>query len=158
VLLAKKVDAVVGVYWTWERIQAEMRGDPVNVMRVERWGAPNYCELILITNQKTIQSSPALVRGVVQAMQHGYAEAEAHPALAWNALVTGDASLRKQKSLVTQSIVLLRGAVLDAPTIGYQNGAQWRTYAAWLMKNKMLSKPANVQAAFTNQFLAPRVR
>ena len=44
-LLSKRVDAIVGVYWTWEAIQAQMKGHPVNTMRVERWGVPNYCEL-----------------------------------------------------------------------------------------------------------------
>jgi len=155
---AKTVDPVVGVYWTWERIQAEMRGDPVNVMRVEKWGAPNYCELVLVANEKTISSRPTLVRGVVQSMQHGYARAEAHPTLAWQSLLAGDGTLRKQKALVTHSVVLLRGAVLDAPTIGYGNAAQWRRYAAWLATNHMISRPVNADAAFTNSFLAPNIR
>jgi ABC-type nitrate/sulfonate/bicarbonate transport system substrate-binding protein len=157
-LLSKKVDAVVGVYWTWERIQAEMRGIRVNVMRVERWGVPNYCELVLVTNTRTIATNPGLVRSMVQAMQGGYADAEAHPLLAWRSLVTADATLRKQKALVTRSIVLLRGAVLDAPTIGYQNPTQWRTYAAWLAAHRMIAKPVNAQVAFTNRFLAPHVK
>jgi putative hydroxymethylpyrimidine transport system substrate-binding protein len=55
-LLAKKVDAVVGVYWTWEAIQAREKGYPVNVMRVEKWGVPNYCELVLIASEKTIRT------------------------------------------------------------------------------------------------------
>jgi putative hydroxymethylpyrimidine transport system substrate-binding protein len=157
-LLTKKVDAVVGVYWTWERIQAEMRGLPVNVMRVERWGMPNYCELVLITNNKVIKNAPSLVRGVVHAMQRGYALAEARPVVGWQALVAGDATLRKQRSLVTRSEVLLRGAVLDAPTIGYQNPGQWRHYASWLATNKLITKGVETVTAYTNEFLAPGIK
>jgi putative hydroxymethylpyrimidine transport system substrate-binding protein len=157
-LLTKKVDAVVGVYWTWERIQAEMRGYPVNVMRVERWGVPNYCELDLITNDKVIKNAPGLVRGVVHAMQRGYAMAEAHPAAGRKALVSADATLRKQGSLVTRSEVLLRGAVLDSPTIGYQNPSQWRRYAIWLKANGLLNKSVETVTAYTNQFLASGVK
>jgi putative hydroxymethylpyrimidine transport system substrate-binding protein len=152
-LLAKKVDAVIGVYWTWEQLLAEKQGQPVNVMRVEKWGVPNYCELVLVTNNSTIAQAPALVHGVVGALQQGYAQAEANPQFAWQALARADGSLRNKKALVEHSIILLRGAVLGARTIGYQSPAQWKRYAAWLAANKLIPHAVNADAAFTNRFL-----
>lgn len=155
-LFSKRVDAVVGVYWTWEAIQARMKGHPVNVLRVEKWGVPNYCELVLVTSEKTIKTRPAFVRNTVQAMQQGYAYAEAHPDYAWQALNAQDKTL--DRALVLQSLRLLRPVVTGAPTIGNQDLAQWRHYAAWLYANKLISSPVDAAKAFTNRFLRPGVR
>lgn len=155
-LLTKKVDAVVGVYWTWEAIQAQERGRPVNVMRVERWGVPNYCELVLIANETTVRTRPGFVRATVQALQRGYAYAAAHPAAAWQALHARDKTLDRR--LVLTSLNLLRPVVRDAPTVGYQNAAQWRRYEAWLAKNRLIDGATDATRAFTNRFLKAGVR
>jgi putative hydroxymethylpyrimidine transport system substrate-binding protein len=155
-LLSKRVDAIVGVYWTWEAIQAQMKGYPVNTMRVERWGVPNYCELVLVTSNSVVRNQPALVRNTVQAMQQGYAYAESHPEAAWNALHAADKTL--DRAVVLPSLRLLRPVVTGAPTIGWQNGTQWRFYARWLTTNKLISGNPDVSHAFTDKFLQPGVR
>jgi len=157
-LLARKVDAVVGVYWTWEAIQAREKGYPVNVMRVERWGVPNYCELVLVASEGTIRSRPELVRSTVQALQQGYAYAEKDPQAGWNALAAADKTLARQRGLVVGSLALLRGAITDAPTIGNQNRPQWVHYERWLAANKLIQGLTNAGTAFTNQFLRPGIR
>lgn len=155
-LLSGKVDAIVGVYWTWEAIQAQMKGHPVTTMRVERWGVPNYCELVLVASNATIHAQPALVRNTVQALQQGYAYAEAHPQVAWNALHAADRTL--DRALVLRSLQLLRPVVTGASTIGAQNAAQWRYYARWLTTNRLISGNPDVAHAFTNRFLQPGIR
>jgi putative hydroxymethylpyrimidine transport system substrate-binding protein len=157
-LLAKKVDAVVGVYWTWEAIQARAKGYPVNVMRVEHWGVPNYCELVLVASEKTIRTRPAFVRATVQALQQGYSLAEKNPQAGWQALAAADNTLARQRTLVVDSLTLLRGAITDAPTIGYQNGAQWSRYEHWLTANKLIPGSTDARLAFTNQFLRAGIR
>ncbi len=155
-LLGGRADAIVGGYWNWEAIQAALKGHPVNVMRVERWGVPNFCELVLITHEQTIHSRPAFVRDVVVAMQKGYAYAEAHPTSAWQALHAQDKTL--DRTLVMKSLMLLKPVVTDAPTMGYQDPAQWRAYAAWLWANRLIAKPVKASQAFTNQFLQSGIR
>lgn len=157
-LLAGKVDAVEGVYWTWEAIQARMKGDPVNVIRLEKWGFPNDCELVLIANDHTIATRPRFVRDVVAGMQQGYAYAAAHPVGAWRALTAGDASLKHQHTLVIDSLELLAPIITDAPTIGFQNGSQWRAYAHWLAANHLIASQINADQAFTNRFLQAGIR
>ncbi|HZU14415.1 MAG TPA: ABC transporter substrate-binding protein [Chloroflexota bacterium] len=155
-LLSRRVDAVVGVYWTWEAIQARMKGYPVNVMRVERWGVPNYCELVLVASERTIRAQPIFVREVVQSLQQGYADAAAHPLAAWTALHRADAAL--SRPLVLRSLELLGPVETDATTVGYQDPRQWEAYAAWLWANHMISRPVAADVAYTNQFLQPHVR
>jgi ABC-type nitrate/sulfonate/bicarbonate transport system substrate-binding protein len=155
-LLSKRVDAIVGAYWTWEAILAQMKGQPVNTMRVERWGVPNYCELVLVTSNSMVHTQPALVRNTVQAMQQGYAYAESHPEAAWNALHAADKTL--DRAPVLQSLRLLRPVVTGAPTIGWQNASQWRFYARWLTSKKLISGNPDAAHAFTNRFLQAGVR
>lgn len=155
-LLSKRVDAVIGVYWTWEAIQAQLKGFPVNVMRVERWGVPNYCELVLVANDRTIRTRPAYIGNVVHAMQQGYAYAAAHPAAAWQALHARDKTL--EPGLVLRSLRLLRPVVTDASTVGYQSPTQWQHYADWLFANKLVPDRINASSAFTNRFLLRQVR
>ncbi|MGI8824142.1 MAG: ABC transporter substrate-binding protein [Chloroflexota bacterium] len=154
-LLSKKVDAIVGVYWTWEAIQARQRGYAVNVMRVERWGVPNYCELVLVVSERTIRTRPGFVRATVQALQKGYRLAEARPEIAVRSLSVADRTYSKgrNKALVLESIRLLRSVVGSARTIGYQSPPQWRHYAGWLARNKLIDGRVDARAAFTNQFL-----
>lgn len=154
-LLSGRVDAVVGVYWTWEAIQARMKGYPVNVLRVERWGVPNYCELTLIASRSTIRSRPALVRATVQGLQQGYAYAEAHPQAGWAALHAADKTLNR--SLIVQSIRLLRSAVVTGPTIGYLDPAQWQRYSRWQQAHGLIGTAVDGSAAMTDRFLAPHV-
>ena len=40
-LISRRVDAVVGAYWTHESILLENQGHPVHIMRVEEWGVPD---------------------------------------------------------------------------------------------------------------------
>jgi putative hydroxymethylpyrimidine transport system substrate-binding protein len=155
-LLSKRVDAIVGVYWTWEAIQAQMKGHPVNTMRVERWGVPNYCELVLVTSNSVLHNQPALVRNTVQALQQGYAYAESHPEAAWNALHAADKTL--DHALVLQSLRLLRPVVTDAPTVGWQSGTQWTYYARWLLSKKLINGNPDASHSFTNKFLQRGVR
>jgi putative hydroxymethylpyrimidine transport system substrate-binding protein len=154
-LLSGRVDAVVGVYWTWEAIQARMKGYPVNVLRVERWGVPNYCELTLIASQKTIRTRPALVRATVRGLQQGYAYAEAHPNAGWAALHAADRTL--SRSLIVRSINLLRSAVVTGRTVGYMDPTQWQRYARWLSAHGLVSAPVSGRAAMTDRFLEPDV-
>jgi putative hydroxymethylpyrimidine transport system substrate-binding protein len=156
-LLGGKVDAVVGVYWTWEAILAQERGRPVNVMRVEKWGVPNNCELVLIAGETTIRNRASLVRAVVAGMQDGYAYASAHPRDAWAALHAADPALKSAVPIL-RSLALLDPVITGASTIGYQDATQWRHYAAWLYANKIVSRAVDSAAAFTNDFLLPHIR
>lgn len=155
-LLSKRVDAIVGGYWNWEAVQAQLKGRPVNVMRLEQWGVPNYCELVLITNTHTITGNRSLVRDVVQSLQQGYAYAETHPTVAWAALHQQDKTLDQR--LVLRSLTLLKPVITNVSTLGLQNGTQWQVYATWLSSHKLISGKVNASQAFTNQFLKSGVR
>ena len=49
-LIAEKVDAIIGAYFTHESIALENQGHPVNVLRMEEWGVPDYYELVFYSS------------------------------------------------------------------------------------------------------------
>ena len=74
-LIGEKVDGVVGAYWTHESINMENIGYPVNVMRMEEWGVPDYYELVLVTSEDYLSENEDVAERFVRAIKRGYEEA-----------------------------------------------------------------------------------
>jgi putative hydroxymethylpyrimidine transport system substrate-binding protein len=151
-LLAGRVDAVEGVYWTWEAVELRLSGHPVRVFHIEQFGVPNYDELVLVTSDHLIRTDPGLVRRFVAATVQGYAYAHAHPQAAASLLLRQVPHLSAR--LVRQSLALLASAFdYRVPQVGYLNPAQWRRYARWMQDHGLLSPRLNPASAFTDAFL-----
>lgn len=153
-LLSGKVDAIVGAYWTNEAIQIEQQGDPVNVMRMENWGVPDFYELVLVTNENMIKNHPEIVRGFVHAVQKGYQAALADPQGAIDLLIKANGPTVDEK-LARAGVKLLaplwKG---NAPEVGWQSPQKWNKFADWLAAQGLIKKGAPTEGiAFTNQFL-----
>jgi len=58
-LTAKKVDAVMGPFKTYETVTMAHKGYEVGYFELEKWGIPDYDELIFITNKKNMQKNQA---------------------------------------------------------------------------------------------------
>ncbi len=155
-LLHHQVDAVEGVYWTWEAVQLREQGYKVNVLHLEQVGVPTYDELVLVTSQRLAASDPALVRRAVQVIQRGYAFAAAHPAQAGQDLLKETTGLSPR--LVRASLKLLAPAFdYRVPTVGYQSPSQWRAYLAWMRARHLIQGKVAVDQAMTDAYLAPKV-
>ena len=78
-LIGKKVDAIIPAYSVYEAISAENKGFPVNIIRLEQYGVPDYYEFILVTTEDKIAKNPELVQHFVKAVKRGYEDAIANP-------------------------------------------------------------------------------
>ena len=67
-LIAEKVDAIIGAYFTHESIALENQGHPVNVLRMEEWGVPDYYELVMVTSEEYLISKPKVVEKFTRAV------------------------------------------------------------------------------------------
>src|SRR5690606_27050649 len=95
-LIGRKVDAIIGAYWVHESILAELEGHPVNIMRVEDWGVPDFYELVLVTSDGVAQEQPDLVRRFLRATARGYVDAAADPQRALDVLVKANPETRRE--------------------------------------------------------------
>ena len=85
-LVARKVDAVV-TFWNAEGVALRQRGLRTREFRVDRFGAPRYPELVLVTTRKTLSRRRDLVHDTVAALADGTNEALARPDLAVREIV-----------------------------------------------------------------------
>ncbi|MSP79281.1 MAG: pyrimidine biosynthesis enzyme [Dehalococcoidia bacterium] len=151
-LLSKRVDAFVGGYWTHENLLIEHLGQQVNVMRMEQWGVPDFYELVLVTNEKTIKERPDAVRKLVRALVRGYNDAGGNLNEALDTLVQTHPEV--DKGMEDRGIRLLAPMWTDgAPSFGWQTAERWRSYAAWMQSQKVVEKPVDPDKAFTNSFV-----
>ena len=58
-LTAGKVDAVMGPFKTYETVEMDHRGYEVSYFELEKWGIPDYDELIFVTSLKTMKKNQA---------------------------------------------------------------------------------------------------
>ena len=151
-LISGTVDAVVGAYWTHESILAENEGYPVNIMRMEEWGVPDFYELVMVTSEDTLSERPDVVERFVRAVRRGFEDAMKDPQEGVDAL------LRGTRDEVDEAIER-PGADLVAPMwapetgrFGDQDAARWESFTKWMQDNGLLDSSVVASDAFTNRF------
>jgi putative hydroxymethylpyrimidine transport system substrate-binding protein len=142
----------MGAYWTHETILAEREGYPVDVLRVEEWGVPDYYELVLVASEETVADRGEAITAFLRAMQRGYAEAAADPAAALDALAAASPDL--DRAVEEEGLALLVPVWTDGvPIFGTQTPQRWETYAAWMVERGLIPDDLDVQAAFEIELL-----
>lgn len=151
-ILSKRVDAVVGAYWTHENILIEQQGQEVVILKMEEWGVPDFYELVLVTNENTLKDRPQVVLKMLRAVLKGYKDASSNLDAAVETLVK--ASPEVDRALETRGIRLLAPAWTDkVPSFGWQSAERWKTFTDWMQAQGQLSKPVDPAKAFTNSYV-----
>jgi putative hydroxymethylpyrimidine transport system substrate-binding protein len=151
-LIGKKVDAIVGAYWTHESIVMEMQGFDLNILRMEDWGVPDFYELVLVASEDTVSNEPDVVKRFLRATARGFANAIADPQAAVDILVA--ASPETDRALETRGIGLLAPIWTEgAHSFGWQTQERWQSLAQWMKDRGLLSWEVDERQAFTSEFL-----
>jgi NitT/TauT family transport system substrate-binding protein/putative hydroxymethylpyrimidine transport system substrate-binding protein len=140
-LAAGKVDAATG-FWNAEAIEAERKGIPLNVFKVDEYGAPHYPELILTTTRKELEAEPAMVEDMVAATRRGYNFAVSEPQRALGDLLAANPSLERADQQAQLKVLL--PSLKPLPF----NQAVLKEWSAWASEHELLPKPANVTKTF----------
>ena len=144
-------DQIIVGYADNEPVVLTAKGYPLNELRVA-----DYVELAsngIITNEKTIQDNPALVRGFVGAVMHGIQDTIDDPDAAYTITEKyvdnlSKADVTTQKKILGTSIELWR-----APVPGYSNPAAWQNMQKTLLDMKLYPSALDLTKAFSNDFL-----
>lgn len=151
-LVAGRVDASLGSFWTHETILAEREGYPVEMLRVEDWGVPLYYELVLVASEDLIATDPATIEAFLGAVQRGYADAIADPEAALDALAAASPDLDRE--VEAEGIALLTPVwTEDVAAFGLQTSDRWASYAAWMAENELIPPGLPTGDAFTTDLL-----
>jgi NitT/TauT family transport system substrate-binding protein/putative hydroxymethylpyrimidine transport system substrate-binding protein len=140
-LAAGKVDAATG-FWNAEAIEAERKGIPLNVFKVDEYGAPHYPELILTTTRKELEAEPAMVEDMVAATRRGYNFAVSEPQRALGDLLAANPSLERADQQAQLKVLLpsLKPLPFDEAVL--------KEWSAWASEHELLPQPADVTMTF----------
>jgi len=151
-LISGQADAVMGAYWTHETILAEREGYPVDILRVEQWGVPDYYELVLVASEETVAQRADLVTSFLSATQRGYGDAIVDQAAALDALAAAYEGIDRE--VETEGLRLLVPVWTDGVTaFGEQTPARWDAYGAWMKERGLIPADLDVSRAYTTALL-----
>ncbi len=141
------------IYYGWTGIEAELRGEDLNMMYVKDYSDKlDYYTPVLTTSEKMINSDPETVKAFLAATSKGYEFAIDQPKEAGQILL--DAAPDLDKELVMKSQEWLAPKYKDdADRWGEQKEKVWDNYASWMYENDLLDKKLDSKKAFTNKFL-----
>ncbi|MBP2001597.1 ABC-type nitrate/sulfonate/bicarbonate transport system substrate-binding protein [Paenibacillus shirakamiensis] len=141
------------IYYAWTGIEAELRGQPLDMLYVKDYSDKlDYYTPVIATSEKVIAEDPALVKAFMSATSKGYTYATQHPEDAGKILLKAAPELDEKLVIASQKWLSSRYQD-DAPRWGEQKESVWKNYADWMYEHKLLDKPLEVNKAFTNDFL-----
>ncbi len=151
-LISGSVDACIGCYFSHESFVMENRGFPVEILRMEEWGVPDFYELVVVTSEDTLKDRPDVVERFVRAVVKGYRDAAADPDAAVEVLLrrTGD---EVDPAIERPGIKVIAPLWKNGVPVGWQTADRWQEFAGWMNANGLLENPVDGEAAFTNQFV-----
>lgn len=149
-LVTNQVDAAV-IYLANEPVQLRARGYEISLIRVQ-----DYVSLVgngLLSNEKTIQEDPELVRKVVRALSRAIDWTVANPDAAYaicEKFVENlkSADTRIQKEVLAESIKLWR-----VSTEKSENSARWENMQQVLLELGLMKAPIDLKGAYSDAFL-----
>jgi putative hydroxymethylpyrimidine transport system substrate-binding protein len=151
-LLGNKVDAIIGGYPVHEAIVAEQQGQPVNIMKIQDWGVPDYYELLLVTNDNMLKQNPEVVRKFLSAAVRGYNEVPQNKDAALDLLKAANAETDLNVERPGLDLLIPYWTANNV-LFGTQTTARWQSYVDWMRSKGLLDKDVKVADCFTSDYL-----
>jgi putative riboflavin transport system substrate-binding protein len=149
--LVNDLDQAVVIYANNEPIQLRSQGYEIDLIKVA-----DYVQLAsngLITNEKTLQDNPELVRGMVQAALRGIADTIANPEQAYEISKNYVENLAQADQNVQQQVLQSSIEFWKADQLGYSDPAAWENMEKILIEMGLIKEPLDLTKAFTNAFI-----
>ncbi|MCP3873069.1 MAG: ABC transporter substrate-binding protein [Desulfobacteraceae bacterium] len=139
-LVSNKVDAVMGPFKTYETVGMAQHGYQAQFFELEKWGIPDYEELIFVCSPKTLKEKQNAVKGFVKALEKALAYTKAHP----------EDALATYLSAVPQADKKIETAAfeLTLPYFAVKSGhnlAKWQAFADFALKYGLIKNKVNPQ-------------
>ncbi len=145
----------VWIFDGWDGVRAtEVAKKPVATIPFIQYKQciPDWYTPVLITNEKFAKENADTVRKFMEATARGYREAIKDPAASAAALLKF--APETDKALVEASAKYLASRYVDSGRAwGLQDEAIWTGFQQFLLDSKIIAKPIDLKAAYTNEFL-----
>jgi len=141
------------IFYAWTGIEAELRGEPLDMLYVKDYSDKlDYYTPVITTNEKQIKDDPELIKAFLRATTKGYQYAIQHPEEAADILLKAVPDLDKDLVIASQKWLSPKYQD-DAARWGEQKQSVWQNYSDWMYEKELIEKPLDTDAAFTNDFL-----
>lgn len=148
--LKKRVEAAA-IYVANEPVILENQGVDFTLLRVS-----DYTSLVangLATNEKTLKENPDLVRGMINALLRGIADAAKNPDEAFTISKKYVENLGKADEAVQMAVLKKSTEFWTTDKPGSTSPEAWQNMQNLLLDMGMLESPIDLTGAYTNDFL-----
>ena len=145
-----QVEAAV-IYVANEPNVLESLGYPVNVIRVA-----DYLDLVgngLVTNEKTLQEDPQLVRDVIEALTKSIKDIQADPSEAYEICKLYVENLENADEQVHKAVLEDSIALWQIDNPGYSDQQNWQNMQELLLAMQLMKTEVDLNEVFTNDYL-----
>lgn len=141
------------IYYGWDGVSCETSGFGINFILLQDIDERlDFYSPLIITNEKTIEENPDLVRRFLRATAKGYTLAISDPEAAVESLMKVAPEL--DRKLVAESQKYLNQRYMsDAPRWGDMKSRVWEGFAAWMEEHGLLNHRIDPADAFDTSFL-----
>jgi putative hydroxymethylpyrimidine transport system substrate-binding protein len=145
-LLSGRVAAATA-FWNDEGVTIRRNRPGFHIFRVDGFGAPSYPELVLCTTSATLRRDPAVVRGVVGALERGYSVTLTDPAASERDLESGVQGL--DRKLVAAELRAVEPSLTGAGhRFGVLDQGTLRAWARWEVRFGIVHRPPDLARTF----------
>jgi NitT/TauT family transport system substrate-binding protein len=132
-------------------VQLEAKGYPVTLLKTG-----DYLPLVgngLVTNEKTLQENPDLVRRMVAATLQGIVESSANPDQAYQISTKYVENLANADQTVQKKVLAASIELWGTELSGKSNPQAWQNMHDILLRMGLLKQPLEWKQAFSNDYL-----
>ena len=141
------VDATIGCMLNHEVPQMEEEGFKVSWFNICDYGVPNYPELVLVANDRTIEEDSDLLAAFLRASAKGFADMKADPDAAVQTLLANQnaENFPLSETVETQSTnVLLPVMETDSAPFLSTNSADWEASIQWMKDQGLIDEACDI--------------
>ncbi len=135
-LVAGHVDAVMGPFKTYETVTMAHQNLEADYFELEKWGIPDYEELIFVCGAKTLVQKEESIKGFIEAVETATAFMREHPE---EALKTYLKALPEADPRIETDAFHLTLPFYAAP--GVSDAAAWQRFADFSLEHGLIDKP-----------------
>jgi putative hydroxymethylpyrimidine transport system substrate-binding protein len=137
-LVSGQVDAVMGPFKTYETVGMAQHGYKAAFFELEKWGIPDYEELIFVCSPAILKEKQDAIKGFVLAMEQAFAHVAAYPEQSLALYL--DAVPQADKKIETDAFALTRPYF--ATTLGHDPD-KWQAFADFARTHGLIQNPVD---------------
>ncbi len=144
-LTANKVDAVMGPFKTYETVTMKHKGYTVGYFELEKWGIPDYDELIFITSRQIMQKKRAALAGFRRAVARAIDAMRRNPKQALTDYLKQVPEA--DRKIESDAFELTRPYYASQQKLDFQ---RWQQFADFALEYGLIDRPVDIAEVLWN--------